>query len=119
MSRTLTRRGFLSGAAVASATALLPGAASALADKGNKKTPAAPAVAEDTANQTLTNAAVARVQWKAKPFSMPEIRLLPSFWKDMMELDRSYLYSLPNDRLAYNFRVTAGIRTDADPLGGW
>jgi hypothetical protein len=50
---------------------------------------------------------------------MTEVRLLPSFWKDMMELDRSYLYSLPNDRLAYSVRVTAGIRTDADPLGGW
>lgn len=36
-----------------------------------------------------------------------------------MELNRSYLYSLPNERLAYNFHVTAGIPSDADPLGGW
>ena len=73
----------------------------------------------DTAAQTLTNASVAKVQWKAKPFPMPEVRLLPSFWKDTMELNRSCLYSLPNERLAYNFRVTAGIPSDADPLGGW
>jgi len=73
----------------------------------------------DTANASLTHASVAKVKWKAEPFSMTEVRLLPSFWKDMMELDRSYLYSLPNERLAYNFRVTASIPTDADPLGGW
>jgi DUF1680 family protein len=74
----------------------------------------------DTAVATLTHAPVAKVQWKAEPFSMTEVRLLPSPWKDMMELDRSYLYSLPNDRLAYNFRVTAGLPTqDVDPLGGW
>jgi hypothetical protein len=50
---------------------------------------------------------------------MPQVRLLPSFWKDTMELNRSYLYSLPNERLAHNFRVNAGIPSDADPLGGW
>lgn len=121
MDRRLTRRGFLSGAAVASATALLPGAAIALADKDKKKAvvAAAQSVAEDTANQSLISASVAKVQWKAKPFSMPDVRLLPSFWKDTMELNRSFLYSLPNERLAYNFRVTAGLPTDADPLGGW
>ena len=37
----------------------------------------------------------------------------------MMELNRSFLHSLPNERLAHNFRVTAGIASDADPLGGW
>jgi DUF1680 family protein len=59
------------------------------------------------------------VKWKAEPFSMTEVRLLPSYWKEMMELNRSYLYSLPNERLAHNFRVTAGIPSDADPIGGW
>jgi hypothetical protein len=33
-----------------------------------------------------------------------------------MEINRGYLYSLPNDRLA--FGVTAGIPTEATPLGG-
>ena len=37
----------------------------------------------------------------------------------MMELNRSFLYSLPNDRLAHNFRVTAGLPSSAVPLGGW
>lgn len=120
MKSRLTRRNFLGGAALASATALLPGAASALSNKGSKKAAAAAApVAEDTANQNLVSASVAKVQWKAQPFPMPDVRLLPSFWKDTMELNRSYLYSLPNERLAHNFRVTAGIASDADPLGGW
>lgn len=115
MKRNVSRRKFLGGAAVAGTAALLPKHASALA----RGSAAASASAEDIANHALVNAAVAKVQWKAKPFPMPEVRLLPSFWKDMMELNRSYLYSLPNERLAYNFRVTAGIPTDADPLGGW
>ncbi|MGB7135504.1 MAG: beta-L-arabinofuranosidase domain-containing protein, partial [Acidobacteriaceae bacterium] len=116
MNRSLSRRKFLSSAACTGAAALLPHGAMGLASQTAHKAAAAGA---DTATQTLTNAAVAKVQWKAKPFPMPEVRLLPGFWKDTMEINRSWLYSLPNDRLAYNFRVTAGIPTDADPLGGW
>ncbi|HEV2214444.1 MAG TPA: glycoside hydrolase family 127 protein [Terracidiphilus sp.] len=111
----MSRRKFLGGAAVAGTAALLPKHASALARGGA----AASASGEDIANRVLVSAAVAKVQWKAKPFPMPEVRLLPSFWNDMMELNRSFLYSLPNERLAYNFRVTAGIPSEADPLGGW
>jgi uncharacterized protein len=117
-----TRRRFLTGAAVAGGAALLPLGAQAAQKKtahgaGTKAAQEAGDV--DTANQSLTAASVAKVQWQAKPFPMPQVRLLPSFWKDTMELNRSWLYSLPNERLAYNFRVTAGIPTDADPLGGW
>jgi hypothetical protein len=118
MALSLTRRRFLGGAAAAGTAALLPSTASALADSNGKKV-AANSAAADTATQTLTSATVAKIQWKAKPFSMTEVRLLPGFWKDTMELNRSFLYSLPNERLAHNFRVTAGIPSDADPLGGW
>src|SRR5580658_8663538 len=114
MNLLVTRRKFLGSVAAASTAALLPSATADAADTAAKKMSG-----EDTAAQTLTNAAVAKVQWKAKPFSMPEVRLLPSVWKNTMELNRSYLYSLPNERLAHNFRVTAGIPSDADPLGGW
>ncbi len=105
----LSRRRFLGSAAAAGSAALLPAAGTAL--------PVAPS--QDIALNDLVHSKVEKVAWKVEPFSMTEVRLLPSPWKDMMELDRSYLYSLPNDRLAYNFRVTAGISTDADPLGGW
>ncbi|MGB6974251.1 MAG: beta-L-arabinofuranosidase domain-containing protein [Terracidiphilus sp.] len=116
MKRNVSRRKFLGSAAITGAAALLPKHAAAL---GRGGLGARVAAGEDIANHALVDAAVSKVQWKAKPFAMPEVQLLPSFWKDTMELDRSFLYSLPNERLAYNFRVTAGIPTDADPLGGW
>jgi hypothetical protein len=115
MDRNLSRRKFLGTAAAASAAALLPGQAMA----GAKSKQAEAAADEDTANRTLTSSSVEKVAWKARPFSMTDVRLLPSFFKEMSELNRSWLYSLPNERLAYNFRVTAGVPTDADPLGGW
>jgi uncharacterized protein len=114
---SFSRRKFLGSAAFASAAAILPPAATALNPRAGKAALAGDA--EDTANQALVGSAVEKVPWKVKPFPMPDVRLLPSFWKDTMELNRSFLYSLPNERLAYNFRVTAGIPTDADPLGGW
>src|ERR1700748_3677072 len=104
MENGLTRRRFLGSAAAAGAATLLTSAtaaAAAGARDGIQKN-----ATEDTANQHLTESSVAKVQWKARPFPMPDVRLLPSFWKNMMELDRSYLYSLPNERLAHNFRVT-------------
>ncbi len=114
MKSNLSRRNFLARAAAVSTAALLPSSSGALAGSDKKS-----AVTVDVANQNLTSASVAKVKWKAEPFPMTDVRLLPSLWKDMAELNRSWLYSLPNDRLAHNFRVTAGIPSDADPLGGW
>jgi len=108
----LSRRSFLGGAAAAGAAVVVRRPAGAL-DTANA------GAAVDVATRDLTRSAVAKVQWKAEPFPMTDVRLLPSFWKETMELNRSYLYSLPNDRLAHNFRETAGIPSDADPLGGW
>ncbi len=118
MELKLTRRNFLGSAAVVSETTLRPSKASALSRTMVAESNAA-AKGEDLANATLTRAAVAKIKWKAEPFTMTEVRLLPIFWKNMMELDRRYLYSLPNDRLAHNLRVTAGISSDAYPPGGW
>lgn len=114
MKQSLTRRGFIGGAAAAGAAGLLPSKAIGESKPAHIQKPG-----EDTENRTLVSAEVAKVQWKAKPFSMTEVRLLPGLWKDMSELNRSFLYALPNERLAHNFRVTAGIPSDADPLGGW
>jgi DUF1680 family protein len=105
----LSRRGFLASAFAASSAVLL---------ERSGVTQSKP-VAEDTATQTLVASPVEKVVWKAKPFPMPQVRLLPSAWMDMMELNRSWLYSLPNERLAHNFRVTAGLASDAAPIGGW
>ena len=111
----ITRRGFLGVAAAAAVMA--PGDALAATAQTSRK--ASLLDGDDTANATLTHSPVAKVKWAAEPFSMTDVRLLPSYWKDMMELNRSFLYSLPNERLAHNFRVTAGLASDADPLGGW
>src|SRR5580658_6307238 len=118
MSRKFDRRKFLGGAAAASAATLLATPTAAFGAARSEQATAKNG-AGDAATRDLTHAKVARVQWKAEPFPMPDVRLLPSYWKDTMELNRSYLYSLPNERLAHNFRVTAGIASDADPLGGW
>ncbi|HVW77265.1 MAG TPA: glycoside hydrolase family 127 protein [Alloacidobacterium sp.] len=116
MNHLVSRRRFLGGAAAAGSAALFSPAVFAK-DKAQQN--AAAGATEDVAIRDLAHASVAKTQWKVEPFSMTEVRLLPSFWKDTMELNRSYLYSLPNERLAHNFRVTAGIPSDADPLGGW
>jgi len=109
--RGVSRRGFLTAAAAASGATLLE-----RSGMGQKRSPAQ---AEDTATQALIASPMEKVAWEAKPFAMPQVRLLPSVWMDMMELNRSWLYSLPNERLAHNFRVTAGVASDASPLGGW
>ncbi|MGA7155478.1 MAG: glycoside hydrolase family 127 protein [Acidobacteriaceae bacterium] len=107
---TVTRRKFLAGAAAGSSLALLP--PSSLEAQKN--------CSVDQRTDKLPNPKVAdKIALRAEPFPMPQVRLLPSHWQDMMELNRSYLYSLPNDRLAHNFRVTAGIPSSAVPLGGW
>jgi len=113
MTNKVTRRKFLGGAAAVSAAGLIPSGAMA----GEQAAPSA--APQDLAIRDLTHPDVAKVHWKAEPFPMTYVRLLPSFWKDMAELNRSFLYALPSERLAHNFRVTAGIPSDADPLGGW
>jgi len=60
-----------------------------------------------------------KVAWKARPFPMAQVRLMPGPLKDMQERDRVYLYMLPNDRLLHSFRLTAGLPSTAQPLGGW
>ncbi len=122
MNYGLSRRRFLGGAAATGAATFLASSKAALGAATCGEQAAMNGAmngSEDTANKYLVEASVAKAQWKAKPFPMPDVRLLPSFWKDMMELNRSYLYSLPNERLAHNFRVNAGIASTADPLGGW
>jgi uncharacterized protein len=104
---SFTRRGFLSGIAAVGGTTLLSQPAHALASKDDRgATAAVHPVAE-------------KVPWKARAFPMGDVRLTAGPFMEAMETNRGYLYSLPNDRLAYSFRVTAGIPTDATPLGGW
>ncbi|MBZ5520719.1 MAG: glycoside hydrolase family 127 protein [Acidobacteriia bacterium] len=60
-----------------------------------------------------------RVRWAALPFPMKQVRLLPGPCLEAQEANRRYLHTLPVDRLAHTFRVTAGLPSSAEPLGGW
>ena len=76
----------------------------------------------------IVSAAVAHAQanadqslpvMKAGPFPMTDVRLLDGPFRDAMLRDRAYLLGLNADRLLHNFRVTAGLPSSAEPLGGW
>jgi uncharacterized protein len=60
-----------------------------------------------------------KVFWKALPFPLKQVRLGDGLCKIAMEADRQYLRTLPPERLLHTFRMTAGISTSAQPLGGW
>jgi len=59
------------------------------------------------------------VDIKVKPFDLRQVQLLDGPFKDAMERDRKYLLELDADQLLHNFRVTAGLPSKAEPLGGW
>ena len=56
---------------------------------------------------------------KVRPFALNEVLLDPGPLQQARDWNRAYMLRLPNDRMLHNFRVTAGIATDAVPLGGW
>jgi uncharacterized protein len=55
----------------------------------------------------------------AVPFSSSSVVLKPSWIQEREELNTAYLKSLDPDRLLHNFRVNAGLPSDAKPLEGW
>jgi hypothetical protein len=55
----------------------------------------------------------------AQPFSLKNVRLLDGPFKAAQERDRDYLHSLDPDRLLHNFRLNAGLPSNAQSLGGW
>jgi len=79
--------------------------------QGDIKTPA----------DTMFSSAVVtpKVRIRALPFSLKQVRLLDSPFKDAMKRDLKYMLSLDNDRLLHMFRVTAGLPSTAQPYGGW
>ena len=56
---------------------------------------------------------------QAEPFPMPEVRLLNGPFRDAMLRDQKYLLSLDPDRFLRNFRDNVGLKTSAQPYGGW
>jgi len=56
---------------------------------------------------------------KAVPFSNQDVILKPSWLQQRENLNTQYLRSLDPDRLLHNFRVNAGLSSNALPLEGW
>jgi DUF1680 family protein len=54
-----------------------------------------------------------------RPFPLEEVRVLDGPFRDAMVRDQQFLLGLDPDRLLHNFRVTAGLPSSAQPLGGW
>jgi len=99
--RKISRREFVAGMATTAAAACLPGAM------------ALPAFAQQGRGPQE------RVEFKAVPFALENVRLLDSPFLEGAKANQKYLLSLPVDRLVHNFRVTAKLPSSAEPLGGW
>jgi DUF1680 family protein len=101
MTRDVNRREFLGAASLAALALGLP---------------AHPALANDAVWRRLASSAP-RV--KARPFDLHDVRLRPGIQLTGLETNRKFMMGLDPDRLLHMFRVTAGLPSSAEPLGGW
>ncbi|MDG5767229.1 glycoside hydrolase family 127 protein [Balneolales bacterium ANBcel1] len=56
---------------------------------------------------------------KVHAFSNADVTLKPAWIEEREKLNKQYISSLDPDRLLHNFRVNAGLSSDAKPLEGW
>ena len=54
-----------------------------------------------------------------RPFDLARVQLRPGPVLDAMLVNRRFLMAQDMDRLLHTFRLTAGLPSDALPLGGW
>jgi DUF1680 family protein len=55
----------------------------------------------------------------ALPFDLARVRLLPGPFLDAVGVNRRFLMAQDPDRLLHTFRLTAGLPSTAEPIGGW
>src|SRR5690242_9743433 len=55
----------------------------------------------------------------ARAFDLARVTLQPSQFLDAMQVNRRFVIGMDPDRLLHTFRITAGLPTSAQPLGGW
>jgi hypothetical protein len=55
----------------------------------------------------------------ARPFALNQVLLAPGPLQQARDWNRAYMMRIGNDRLLHNFRINAGLPSDAAPLGGW
>jgi len=106
----LSRRELLAATAAAGAAAMIPRPLRAMHE-----------AMHEAVHEALLRAAQApgAPSIIAKPFDLSAVRLLPGVFLDATEVNRRQLLALDPDRLLHMFRVTAGIPSSAQPLGGW
>ncbi len=56
---------------------------------------------------------------RTRAFDLRDVRLLPGPALEAARVNRRYLLGLEPDRLLHMFRLTAGLASTAQPLGGW
>ena len=56
---------------------------------------------------------------KIKPVDGSSVKITESWLKDRESLNMTFIDSIEPDRLLHNFRINAGLQSDAQPLGGW
>lgn len=54
-----------------------------------------------------------------RPFDLDRVRLHPGPFLDALEVNRRFLLAQDENRLLHMFRLTAGLPSTAEPLGGW
>jgi DUF1680 family protein len=64
-------------------------------------------------------AGMEKISLAVRPFPLQNVRLLDGPFKRAMDRNTQYLRDLDSDRLLHNFRLTAGLPSTAQPLGGW
>jgi len=101
MTRDVNRREFLGAASLAALALGLP---------------VHGAIADDTIRRWLP---VSAPRPQARPFDLHDVRLRPGIQLTGLETNRRFMMGLDPDRLLHMFRVTAGIPSSAEPLGGW
>ena len=101
MTRDVNRREFLGAASLAALALGLP-------VRG--------VIADDTIRRGLPISAPRPL---ARPFELHDVRLRPGIQLTGLETNRRFMMGLEPDRLLHMFRVTAGIPSSAQPLGGW
>ncbi len=107
----LDRRRFLSAAvtaagAAAVGNAVLAEAGPAALKRGGAAAPARPPMQP-------------RIEFLAEAFPLRQVRLLGSPFERFARVNDAYLQSVPPERLVHMFRVTSGLPSSAEPLGGW
>ena len=99
MPRRFARRTFLSMTAL-SAAATTRWSRAALAARGGREADQAERI-------------------RVRPFPVSAVRLRAGAALEALEVNRRYLMGLDSERLLHMFRITAGLPSTAQPLGGW